>query len=66
MSNFEKVAASPEALGAFLSTLHVATFREWVWRDPERRTALVRKYNDLFNASRPREYDGLRQHPPGP
>ena len=33
-------------------------FRDWIWKDPERRQALVRKYNDLFNSSRPREYDG--------
>ena len=33
-------------------------FRDWIWRDPERRHALVRKYNDLFNSIRPREYDG--------
>ena len=33
-------------------------FQEWVWKDPDRREALVRKYNDLFNSSRPREYDG--------
>ena len=34
------------------------TFRDWLWRDPERRHTLVRKYNDLFNSIRPREYDG--------
>ena len=33
-------------------------FRDWVWRDPERREALVTKYNELFNSTRPREYDG--------
>ncbi len=33
-------------------------FRDWLWRDPERRHILVRKYNDLFNSTRPREYDG--------
>ena len=33
-------------------------FRDWLWRDPERRHTLVRKYNDLFNSIRPREYDG--------
>ena len=33
-------------------------FQEWVWKDPDRREALVRKYNDLFNSTRPREYDG--------
>nr|WP_243417140.1 SNF2-related protein [Pseudoflavonifractor phocaeensis] len=33
-------------------------FRDWLWQDPERRHTLVRKYNDLFNSIRPREYDG--------
>ena len=33
-------------------------FRDWLWQDPERRHTLVRKYNDLFNSTRPREYDG--------
>ena len=33
-------------------------FRDWVWRDPDRREALVTRYNELFNATRPREYDG--------
>ena len=33
-------------------------FRDWIWRDPERREMLVRKYNELFNSVRPREYDG--------
>ena len=33
-------------------------FRDWVWRDPNRREALVKKYNELFNSIRPREYDG--------
>ena len=33
-------------------------FREWIWRDPDRRRVLVQKYNELFNSNRPREYDG--------
>ena len=33
-------------------------FQEWIWSDPERRNTLVRLYNDKFNATRPREYDG--------
>ena len=33
-------------------------FRDWIWKEPERRQALVRKYNDLYNSTRPREYDG--------
>lgn len=33
-------------------------FRDWIWRDPERREALVTRYNELFNSTRPREYDG--------
>ena len=34
------------------------TFANWVWQDPQRRIALVRQYNELFNSTRPREYDG--------
>ena len=33
-------------------------FREWIWKDPERRQTLVTQYNELFNSIRPREYDG--------
>ena len=33
-------------------------FANWVWQDPQRRIALVRQYNELFNSTRPREYDG--------
>ena len=33
-------------------------FANWVWRDPPRRIALVKQYNELFNSTRPREYDG--------
>lgn len=33
-------------------------FTEWLWKDPERRSRLVRSYNDTFNSVRPREYDG--------
>ena len=33
-------------------------FRDWIWRDPDRREALVKTYNELFNSVRPREYDG--------
>jgi N12 class adenine-specific DNA methylase len=35
-----------------------AAFQDWIWKDPERRNALVRLYNDRFNSTRPREYDG--------
>ena len=33
-------------------------FRDWIWKDPDRRHALVTRYNELFNSTRPREYDG--------
>ena len=33
-------------------------FANWVWQDPQRREMLVRQYNELFNSTRPREYDG--------
>ena len=40
-------------------------FRDWVFRDQERRSDLVNKYNELFNSTRPREYDGLHLTFPG-
>ena len=33
-------------------------FTDWIWKDPERRQTLVALYNELFNSTRPREYDG--------
>src|SRR5699024_3876627 len=33
-------------------------FRDWIWKDPDRRQALVRQYNEEMNSTRPREYDG--------
>ena len=33
-------------------------FRDWIWRDPHRRETLSTKYNELFNSTRPREFDG--------
>ena len=33
-------------------------FQDWVWKDPRRREALVKQYNELMNSTRPREYDG--------
>lgn len=33
-------------------------FKDWIWRDPERRQALVSQYNEEMNSTRPREYDG--------
>ena len=33
-------------------------FRDWIWRDPERRQTLVNQYNEEMNSTRPREYDG--------
>ena len=35
-----------------------AAFREWIWKEPNRRETLVAQYNEMFNATRPREYDG--------
>ena len=37
-------------------------FANWVWQDPHRRIALVKQYNELFNSTRPREYDGSHIH----
>ncbi|MCD7744951.1 MAG: SNF2-related protein [Lachnospiraceae bacterium] len=37
-------------------------FQDWIWKDPRRRTDLCRKYNELFNSTRPREYDGSHIH----
>ena len=38
------------------------TFADWVWQDPQRRNLLVKQYNELFNSTRPREYDGSHIH----
>ncbi|MBE6720886.1 MAG: DEAD/DEAH box helicase [Ruminococcaceae bacterium] len=40
-------------------------FHDWIWKDPERRQALTKKYNELLNSSRPREYDGRHLVFPG-
>ena len=37
-------------------------FANWIWQDPQRRVSLVRQYNELFNSTRPREYDGSHIH----
>ena len=37
-------------------------FANWVWQDSQRREALVKQYNELFNSTRPREYDGSHIH----
>ena len=37
-------------------------FQDWIWREPERRERLCNRYNELFNATRPREYDGSHIH----
>ena len=41
------------------------TFRDWIWRDPDRRRELVQLYNERFNSIRPREYDGRHLIFPG-
>ena len=37
-------------------------FANWVWQDPQRRESLIKQYNELFNSTRPREYDGSHIH----
>ena len=37
-------------------------FRDWIWRDPKRRETLTARFNELFNSTRPREYDGSHIH----
>ena len=37
-------------------------FANWIWQDPQRRESLVKQYNELFNSTRPREYDGSHIH----
>ena len=37
-------------------------FANWVWQDPQRRETLVKQYNELFNSTRPREYNGSHIH----
>ena len=40
-------------------------FRDWLWKDPKRRETLAARYNELFNSTRPREYDGSHLTFPG-
>jgi len=40
-------------------------FKDWIYKDPDRRHDLVTKYNELFNSTRPREYDGSHLKFPG-
>ena len=40
-------------------------FRDWIWKDPDRRRELVQLYNESFNSTRPREYDGRHLIFPG-
>ena len=37
-------------------------FANWIWQDPQRRISLVRQYNEMFNSTRPREYNGEHIH----
>ena len=37
-------------------------FANWIWQDPQRRESLIKQYNELFNSTRPREYDGSHIH----
>ncbi len=41
---------------------HQGYLCSWVWQDPQRRNLLVKQYNELFNSTRPREYDGSHIH----
>ena len=40
-------------------------FKDWLWKDQQRRETLVAKYNELFNSIKPREYDGSHLTFPG-
>ena len=40
-------------------------FKDWLWKDQQRRETLVAKYNELFNSTKPREYDGSHLTFPG-
>lgn len=46
-------------------TLLQGAFRDWLWKDPQRRDRLVTMYNERFNSTRPREYDGSHLVFPG-
>lgn len=50
--------AKETTLGAQKQQAIRDAFRDWIWRDPERRQTLVRQYNEEMNSTRPREYDG--------
>ena len=46
-------------------TLLQEAFRDWLWKDPQRRDRLVTMYNERFNSTRPREYEGSHLTFPG-
>ena len=50
--------AKETTLAAQKQQLIKDAFKDWIWRDPERRAALVKQYNEEMNSTRPREYDG--------
>ena len=50
--------AKETTLAAQKQQLIKDAFKDWVWKDPERRAALVKQYNEEMNSTRPREYDG--------
>ena len=50
--------AKETTLAAQKQQLIKDAFKDWIWKDPERRETLVRQYNEEMNSTRPREYDG--------
>ena len=50
--------AKETTLAAQKQQLIKDAFKDWIWKDPERRAALVKQYNEEMNSTRPREYDG--------
>ena len=50
--------AKETTLAAQKQQLIKEAFKDWIWKDPERRETLVRQYNEEMNSTRPREYDG--------
>ena len=59
------VDTAAEAIAQQKQQVIKEAFRDWIWRDPDRRRELVQLYNERFNSTRPREYDGRHLIFPG-
>ena len=58
MTGVQTCALPISAIAQSKQELIKDAFAEWIWKDPDRREAICKTYNILFNSNRPREYDG--------